>query len=103
MLIKKDIDCLEAVVKIFRNVRIMPNIIQDISDFRPEQLSSSKVTIIGNPDTIREINERYPDYCCFSLASSEGGGLYVEGNRDGLYSGIFCEEFVVSHMGMVDS
>jgi signal transduction histidine kinase len=103
VLIKKDIDCLEAVVKTFRNVRIMPDIIQDISDFRPEQLSSSNVTIIGNPDTIREINERYSEYCCFSVASSEGGGLYVEGNRDGLYNGIFCEEFVVSHMGMVDS
>jgi len=103
VLIKKDIDCLEAVLKTFRNVRIMPNIIQDISDFRPEQLSSSNATIIGNPDTIREINERYSEYCCFSVASSEGGVLYVEGNRDGLYNGIFCEEFVVSHMGMVDS
>lgn len=100
VLIKKDIDYLEAVVKTFRNVRIMPDIIKDISDFRPEQLSSSNVTIIGNPDTIREINERYSEYCCFSVASSEGGGLYVEGNRDGLYNGIFCEEFVVSHMGM---
>jgi len=103
VLIKKDIDCLEAVVKTFRNVRIMPDIIQDISDFRPEQLSSSNVTIIGNPDTIKEINERYSEYCCFSVASSEGGGLYVKGNRDGLYNGIFCEEFVVSHLGMVDS
>jgi len=103
VLIKKDIDCLEAVLKTFRNVRIMPDIIQDISDFRPEQLSSSNATIIGNPDTIREINERHSEYCCFSVASSEGGGLYVEGNRDGLYNGIFCEEFVVSHMGMVDS
>ena len=103
VLIKKDIDYLEAVVKTFRNVRIMPDIIQDISDFRPERLSSSNVTIIGNPDTIREINKRYSEYCCFSVASSEGGGLYVEGNRDGLYNGIFCEEFVVSHMGMVDN
>ena len=103
VLIKKDIDYLEAVVKTFRNVRIMPDIIKDISDFRPEQLSSSNVTIIGNPDTIREINERYSEYCCFSVASSEGGGLYVEGNRDGLYNGIFCEEFVVSHMGMTNS
>lgn len=103
VLIKKDIDYLEAVVKTFRNVRIMPDIIKDISDFRPEQLSSSNVTIIGNPDTIREINERYSEYCCFSVASSEGGGLYVEGNRDGLYNGIFCEEFVVSHMGMANS
>jgi len=103
VLIKKDIDCLEAVVKTFRNVRIMPDIIQDISDFRPEQLSSLNVTIIGNPDTIKEINERYSEYRCFSVASSEGGGLYVEGNRDGLYNGIFCEEFVVSHLGMVDS
>jgi len=103
VLIKKNIDYLEAVVKTFRNVRIMPDIIQDISDFRPEQLSSSNVTIIGNPDTIREINERYSDCCCFSVASSEGSGLYVEGNRDGLYNGIFCEEFVVSHMGMANS
>jgi len=102
VLIKKDIDYLEAVIKIFSNVRIMPDIIQDISDFRPKQLSSSKVTIIGNPDTIREINERYSEYCCFSVAS-KNGGLYVEGNRDGLYKGIFCEEFVVSHMGMANS
>ncbi|MEA2083992.1 MAG: HAMP domain-containing sensor histidine kinase [Thermodesulfobacteriota bacterium] len=98
VLIKKGIDSLETVIRTFRNVYLHPDIIQDVSDFKPKRFSPSGITIIGNPDTIGQITERYSEYSCFSVASSEDGGLYVQGNRDDLYSGIFSEEFVVSHL-----
>ena len=98
VLIKKDIDCMEKVLRILGNVYITPNIIHDISDLRPERFCPSKVTVVGNPDAIGQINKRYPAYHCFSIASTKGGGLYVKGNHDDLHNCLFCEEFVISHL-----
>lgn len=98
VLIKEGLGELISVINTFRNVYVNPHIIQDFSEFDIVKYPYSKVTILGNPAIIGEINKKHQAYECFSIVSSHDKNLYVVGNKENSYNGLFSEEFILSKL-----
>lgn len=98
VLIKKNLEQLQTIIQVFRNVCVNPHILQDLHDFVPDRFTPCETVVLGNPDIIGKINERYNQFPCYSIVNSNLNGLYVVGNRENAYTGIFCEEFVLSSL-----
>lgn len=97
-LIKDGLYPMPAIQKTFQNILVNPNFIQDLPELITKGFEKNRAIILGSPETIGKINKLSNKHTCYSIINNNKKGLYVLGNKSGLYSGKFNEEFILNHL-----
>lgn len=98
VLIKEGIEPLESVIRIFQNINVTPNIIQEASDLENKKFFNKNVEIIGNAASIEKINKQFPNYKNTFLLKEHKQIPYILNTSKENKPYVFSEEFIFANL-----
>lgn len=96
--IKDEIEHLQEIIQVFRNVFVVPKVYDSIADLALGELDASYVKIIANPRIVSKILDHNSALECYSLVCGSDNVQRVVSGPPHLYEGIFNEEFILTRL-----